>query len=66
MSVQDAADMKAPSPSREFGLEPHALQQYRALCDNTPGLQQVWIFGSRARDDWRERSDIDLAVDAPG
>lgn len=49
----------------EFGIERHALQQYRALCDATPGLRRVWIFGSRARDDWRERSDIDLAVDAP-
>ena len=49
----------------EFGIEKHALQQYRALCDAMPGLQRVWVFGSRARDDWRERSDIDLAVDAP-
>ncbi|MFN7712651.1 MAG: DEAD/DEAH box helicase family protein [Curvibacter sp.] len=49
----------------DFGIERHALQQYRALCDSTPGLRRVWIFGSRARDDWRERSDIDLAIDAP-
>ena len=58
-------DLKTQAHSGEFGIEKHALQQYRALCDSTPGLQQVWIFGSRARDDWRERSDIDLAVDAP-
>jgi type III restriction enzyme len=49
----------------DFGIERHALQQYRALCDSTPGLRRVWIFGSRARGDWRERSDIDLAIDAP-
>ena len=65
MSLQDE-NLKAQAHSGEFGIEKHALQEYRALCDRTPGLQQVWIFGSRARDDWRERSDIDLAVNAPG
>ena len=65
MNVMDAENLKAQARSGEFGIEKHALQQYRALCDSTPGLRQVWIFGSRARDDWRERSDIDLAVDAP-
>jgi type III restriction enzyme len=50
---------------REFGLEPFALAALRSLCDRHTGLRQVWVFGSRARGDWRERSDIDLAVDAP-
>jgi predicted nucleotidyltransferase len=48
-----------------FGLEPDALANMRALCERTPGLERVWIFGSRARNDWRPRSDVDLAVDAP-
>ena len=48
-----------------FGLESAALADMRALCERTPGLDRVWIFGSRARDDWRPRSDLDLAVDAP-
>ena len=48
-----------------FGLERFALAALRQLCDVTPGLRRVWIFGSRARGDWRPRSDIDLAVDAP-
>ena len=26
----------------------------------------MWLFGSRARGDYGARSDIDLAVDAPG
>jgi predicted nucleotidyltransferase len=31
-----------------------------------PAVQRVWLFGSRARGDNFERSDIDLAVEAPG
>jgi predicted nucleotidyltransferase len=31
-----------------------------------PAVERVWLFGSRARGDNFERSDIDLAVEAPG
>lgn len=27
-----------------------------------PFVEQIWLFGSRARDDYHERSDIDLAI----
>lgn len=37
----------------------------RALAQR-PSVREVWLFGSRARGDARERSDIDLAVDASG
>jgi predicted nucleotidyltransferase len=30
-----------------------------------PAVQRVWLFGSRARGDNFERSDIDLAIEAP-
>ncbi|HYD50213.1 MAG TPA: nucleotidyltransferase domain-containing protein [Terriglobales bacterium] len=30
-----------------------------------PQVARVWLFGSRARGDARERSDVDLAVEAP-
>jgi predicted nucleotidyltransferase len=30
-----------------------------------PAVERVWLFGSRARGDHFERSDIDLAIDAP-
>jgi predicted nucleotidyltransferase len=30
-----------------------------------PEVVRVWLFGSRARGDQRERSDIDLAIEAP-
>ncbi len=30
-----------------------------------PFIQEIWLFGSRARGDHRERSDIDLAIICP-
>lgn len=36
-----------------------------ALAD-FPAVQAAILFGSRARGDNQERSDIDLAIDAPG
>jgi uncharacterized protein len=30
-----------------------------------PAVERVWLFGSRARGDHFERSDIDLAIEAP-
>ena len=31
-----------------------------------PAVERVWLFGSRAGGDHFERSDIDLAIEAPG
>jgi predicted nucleotidyltransferase len=30
-----------------------------------PAVERIWLFGSRARGDNFERSDIDLAIEAP-
>ena len=30
-----------------------------------PHVRRIWLFGSRARGEARERSDIDLAIEAP-
>ncbi len=49
----------------EFGLPRHVPADLRRLFDRTPGLRTVWIYGSRARGDAKETSDIDLAIDAP-
>ena len=48
-----------------FGIEPASAAAIHRLCERTPGLERVWIFGSRARGDHRSRSDIDLVADAP-
>ena len=47
-------------PRRELILE------LAARLARRPAVQRVWLFGSRARGDHFERSDIDLAVEAPG
>lgn len=49
-----------------FGVAPGTATRLLALFDGFPGLDAVWIFGSRARGTQRHESDIDLAVDAPG
>lgn len=47
------------------GIAPSAMAAIAALCEATPGLERLWLFGSRAAGTHRDRSDIDLAVDAP-
>lgn len=37
-----------------------------AILKGFPEVRRVILFGSRAIGDWDERSDIDLAVSAPG
>lgn len=49
-----------------FGLARQTADDLRRLFERTPGIEAVWIFGSRARRTARDNSDIDLAVDAPG
>lgn len=49
-----------------YGLAAATLAELRRVFDQTPGLEAVWIFGSRATGRERPESDIDLAVDAPG
>ena len=48
-----------------FGLSLSAWRDLREVFASTPGIERVWIFGSRSRGDARDHSDADLAVDAP-
>ena len=49
----------------DYGIAPRTLARLRSVLDRTPGVERVWIYGSRARGDHRDNSDIDLCVDAP-
>ncbi len=44
-----------------YGLKPQLLQALAAMAQYY-GLHRLILFGSRARGDYKERSDIDLAV----
>lgn len=44
---------------------PQSVAALLPLFQVVPDLDRVLLFGSRARGDHQERSDIDLAVDAP-
>ena len=50
---------------------PHDFPRRRLIGDLTgrlarhPEVERVWLFGSRARRDQFERSDVDLAIEAP-
>lgn len=62
----EAADPQPDGASWPFGIAPIVRARLFKLFESTPGLERVWIFGSRARGDHRPSSDIDLAVDLPG
>lgn len=55
--------MTTASPA--FGLAASTAAELRRVFAQTPGIQAVWIFGSRATGRERAESDVDLAVDAP-
>ena len=54
-----------PKTDSPFGIAPTVAAKLRKLFENTPAIQQVWVYGSRGRGDHRPQSDIDLMVNAP-
>lgn len=50
------------SPNGQFS---ECVVELLLLFQNHPSVNRVILFGSRARRDHEDRSDIDLAVDAP-
>ncbi len=53
------------SAARHTGLSPAILADLKMVFRRYPEVQAVWIYGSRARGDYRPGSDIDLAIVAP-
>ncbi|OIN91969.1 MAG: hypothetical protein AUJ20_09155 [Comamonadaceae bacterium CG1_02_60_18] len=49
----------------EFGLSARALALLRGLLARYPQIRLARIYGSRAKGNYREGSDIDIALDAP-
>jgi predicted nucleotidyltransferase len=44
------------------GLPAHAVARMRSVFSAHPGIEQVVLFGSRAKGNYKPASDIDLAV----
>ena len=48
-----------------WGLKQRDIDLIRNLAQNYPSVEQVIIFGSRAMGNYREGSDVDLALQGP-
>lgn len=48
--------------TQEFGLSLNALDKLRNVFARTENIEKVMIFGSRAKGNYKNHSDIDLAV----
>lgn len=46
----------------KFGLKERYYDELKALYFLFPNIDEIIIFGSRARGDYREFSDIDIAI----
>ncbi len=46
----------------DFGLDEQVISKIRSIFADTPAVEQVIIYGSRAKGDYRPASDIDLTI----
>ena len=58
--------MTSASTAPSFPAIPEAVRRLVARLGAEPSVKRVILFGSRARGDAHPRSDVDLAVEAPG
>ncbi len=49
----------------QYGVSNSIWQQILQACFSFPQVERVILYGSRASGNYREGSDIDLAIDAP-
>lgn len=45
-----------------YGLDDKEIGLIQSVFEKTPGIEYVFIYGSRARGDFKNNSDIDLGV----
>lgn len=51
--------------TQRTGLSLQITESIKAEVKRFPEVRAVYLFGSRARGDFRDQSDIDIAIDAP-
>lgn len=54
-----------PSAPVQYGLPASAVLSILAVLKQYPEIERIWLFGSRAKGNFRPGSDIDLCIDAP-
>jgi predicted nucleotidyltransferase len=54
-----------PSAPAPYGLPASAVSSILAVLKQVPEIERIWLFGSRAKGNYRPGSDIDLCIDAP-
>ena len=59
---REAARQLSHNEQKPTGIKPVVIEQICALAEKH-GLRRVILFGSRARGDFRPKSDIDLAAE---
>jgi uncharacterized protein len=57
--------MKYRKRLREAKIMDIAEYNFYKKLTSLPYVEEIWLFGSRARGDQRDRSDIDLAIYCP-
>jgi len=45
-----------------YGISQNALDKIKAVLFSAPGVEQVILYGSRAKGNYKEGSDIDLTI----
>jgi predicted nucleotidyltransferase len=48
-----------------FGLKASDIQEIQSIFAKSPDIEKVLIYGSRAKGNYKEGSDIDLTIFAP-
>ena len=49
----------------KFGLEQHIIDKMIAVFEQNPKVDKAFVFGSRAKGNYRPDSDIDIALKGP-
>ncbi|MFQ5543922.1 MAG: nucleotidyltransferase domain-containing protein [Nitrospiria bacterium] len=47
----------------KFGLKEHTIEQINAVFSHYPEVEKVILYGSRAKGDFKNGSDIDLTLE---
>ena len=50
---------------KHYGVDDTIWTNILTTCFHYPEVSKVILYGSRSREDFKENSDIDIAIDAP-